>query len=281
MRGREIKVKSVLTKSKIPGVDYVINPFLGCQHGCVWCYARFMCRFTGHDQDPWGSFVDVKINAPQVLAKELPRVYGSFDTLVYRSKPNVFLSSVTDPYQPLEKKYGITRKILKLLLLYQVPTYILTQSTLVLREIDLFKKFKKLSVGFTIITLDPKISRLFQPGVSLPQEKIAALEKLKSEGIKTSAHIGPILPEITNLEEIFQGLKGKVDDVCGETLNIKGENWTDFEKVLKSRLPKLLLKYRETFFTKEQEKYLAQTEKEFREVAGKYQIPVWGFFAHG
>ncbi|HAL61831.1 MAG TPA: hypothetical protein DCP08_05420, partial [Chloroflexi bacterium] len=87
---REIEARSVLSKSGISAVTYALNPYVGCQHGCVYCYSVFMKRFTGHREE-WGTFVDVKVNAPQVLARELKR-----------AKPGeVLLSSVTDPYQPL------------------------------------------------------------------------------------------------------------------------------------------------------------------------------------
>jgi len=122
---KEILCKSVLSKSGISSVDYAVNPYVGCQHGCVYCYARFMKRFTGHGEE-WGEFVDVRVNAPQVLTRELSRT----------AKGVVLLSSVTDPYQPLEKKYELTRKCLQKLLMYQFPITILTKSTLVLRDLD-------------------------------------------------------------------------------------------------------------------------------------------------
>ena len=102
---QEKSAKNVLTKSGLPGVDYVINPYVGCLHGCQYCYADFMRKYTKHTE-PWGKFSDIKINAPQALAKELHKIKGG----------TVMLSSVTDPYNPLERKYTLTRKILKVLL---------------------------------------------------------------------------------------------------------------------------------------------------------------------
>lgn len=94
MKIKTIKCKSVLTESKLPEVGYCINPYIGCFHACVYCYARFMKRFTGHNEK-WGEFIDVKINAPEVLEKELLRNPKRGITL---------LGSVTDAYQPVEKK---------------------------------------------------------------------------------------------------------------------------------------------------------------------------------
>ena len=214
---REIKARQILTKSGIPRADYVINPYVGCQHGCVWCYARFMKKFTNHT-GRWGEFVDVKINAPEILEKELTKI-----------KPkNIFLSSVTDCYQPLEQKYKLTRQILEILSEYDIPVSILTESILVLRDIDIFKKMKDIEVGFTIVSDNDKINRIFQPFSSLPTQRIKALEKLSKERIKTYVHLGPILPKITNMESIFKKISGKVDYIGAETLNVKGANFCIF-----------------------------------------------------
>src|SRR3990172_5539619 len=143
---REIKAKSILTKSGIPGVDYCINPYVGCSHGCRYCYATFMKKYTGHTE-PWGSFVDVKINAPEILQKQLKRA----------KRGRVLISSVTDAYQPIESKYKLTRQCLEILLQSQFPVDILTKSPLVLRDTDLIKKFKDIEVGITITTNEEKI----------------------------------------------------------------------------------------------------------------------------
>src|SRR5512139_2591112 len=108
MKVREIFSKAILTKTAISSYDYCINPYVGCGHGCRYCYASFMKRFTGH-REPWGDFVDVKINAPQVLKKQLRRA----------KRGSVLVGSVTDPYQPVEKKYGLTRGCLEALLEHQ------------------------------------------------------------------------------------------------------------------------------------------------------------------
>jgi len=125
---REIKVKSILTRSGIPGYYYCINPYVGCAHGCKYCYATFMKRYTGHTET-WGNFVDVKTNAPEVLQRQLKRAI----------RGKVIISSVTDAYQPIEAKYKLTRQCLEVLLQHQFPTDILTKSPLVLRDMDLIK----------------------------------------------------------------------------------------------------------------------------------------------
>src|SRR3989304_2124443 len=138
---REIQAKSILTKSGIPGVDYCINPYVGCSHGCRYCYATFMKRYTGHTE-PWGGFVDVKITAPEILQRQLKRARNG----------RGMISSVTDAYQHIESKYKPTRQCLEILLQNQSPVDILTKSPLVLRDMDIIKKFKDIEVGITITT---------------------------------------------------------------------------------------------------------------------------------
>jgi DNA repair photolyase len=127
MKAREISAKTVLTRTGIAGYDYCINPYVGCEHGCLYCYASFMKRFTGH-REPWGEFVDAKVNAPQVLRRQLKKA----------ALGSVLVGTVTDPYQPAEKTYSITRGCLEALLERQFPVQLLTRSPLCLRDRDLF-----------------------------------------------------------------------------------------------------------------------------------------------
>lgn len=180
---KEIETRSILTKSRIEGVPYCLNPYVGCQQGCVYCYARFMKKFTGH-REPWGDFIDVKINAAEVLEKQLRRA----------RKDCVSISTVTDPYQILEKKYEITRKCLEILLNHEFPVSILTKSPLVLRDVDLLRLFADAEVGITITTDNDEIRRIFEPRVPSIAQRIDALKELHEKGINTYVFIGPILP---------------------------------------------------------------------------------------
>jgi len=134
---KEIQAKAILSTSRV--YDYVINPYVGCQHACTYCYARFMKRFTGH-KEPWGEFVDVKINGPDLLPLEIKR----------KRKGNVWVSGVCDPYQPLEAKYRLTRSCLKILREHDWPVIVQTRSPLVLRDIDVLKGARDFEVGFTL-----------------------------------------------------------------------------------------------------------------------------------
>ena len=137
----EVRCRSILNRSRIPGIDYTVNPYLGCAHGCVYCYARFMVKFASLPA-AWGGFVEVKTNAAEVLRKQIARSPGGL----------VSLSTVTDPYQSVEKKYGITREILIELADRGFPVSVLTKSDLVLRDADVLRRFPRedVEVGFSI-----------------------------------------------------------------------------------------------------------------------------------
>jgi DNA repair photolyase len=201
----EVRAKSILNKSKI--FDYCLNPYTGCEHNCTYCYARlFMRRYSGH-KEPWGEFVDVKINAPELLKKQLEKA----------KMGTVWISSVCDPYQPLEAKYKLTRQCLKELAEKQFPVNIQTKSKLALRDLDLFLQFKKIKVGFTVTTDDERIAKLFEPKASSVKERLNALQKINSKGIRTFVFVGPLLPG--SPEKLVQLLEGKTDKIYIDKMN--------------------------------------------------------------
>jgi DNA repair photolyase len=194
---KEILAKSILSKSRI--YDYALNPYTGCQHACRYCYARYMKRFTGHTE-AWGDFVDVKINAVDLLKKEITR-----------KKPGrVWVSGVCDPYQPLEARYKLTRRCLEILVEHQWPVAVQTRSPLVLRDIDILKKARDLSVGLSITTADEKIRKLFEPKAPPIPARIRALDQLHQAGISTIAMIAPLLPGAEGLKELLEGKADRI-----------------------------------------------------------------------
>ncbi|MDO9230583.1 MAG: radical SAM protein [Syntrophales bacterium] len=200
---REIFAKSVLSKSQI--YDYAINPYVGCSHSCRYCYAAFMRRFTGH-KEKWGEFVDIKINVPELLAREIKR----------KRMGRVWVSGVCDPYQAAEKRYKLTGRCLEILLENQWPVTIQTKSSLVLRDIKILEKSKNIEVGFSITTADERMRKIFEPGAPPIKERINALKVLHSKGIKTFAMIAPILP---GAEGLVEELADKVDHILIDRLN--------------------------------------------------------------
>ncbi|MEM7821471.1 MAG: radical SAM protein [Candidatus Aenigmatarchaeota archaeon] len=191
MKVREILAKSILNKSFIG--DYCINPYIGCLHACNYCYAYYYTRKIYGIDERWGSYVLIKYNAINLLKKEILK----------KDRGIVYLSSLTDSYQPIEKKYSMTRKILELLLKHNYPLIIQTKSTLILRDFDLIKEFENSQIGFTIVTLDEKIRKKIEPLASPSIERINVLRRFHEEGIKTFAFIGPILP-FTPIEKIAE-----------------------------------------------------------------------------
>lgn len=195
---REKLCKTAVNKTGIPGYEYCINPYTGCLHACRYCYASFMCRFSGH-REKWGDFLDVKINLPEILMKQLNR----------RNPPKgkVLLGSVTDVYQPDEAQYKITRSILEILVEYRLmEVHILTKSSLVQRDISLLHRLPGSKVGFTITTMDQNITRIIEPGASPPDLRLAAAQKLIKEGIQVWVFIAPLLPGLSDTEKALTKL---------------------------------------------------------------------------
>ena len=203
MNIQEVRARSILSESKVH--DYAVNPYLGCEHSCAYCYARFMKRFTGH-KEAWGEFIDVKVNAPSLLEHEAGRKRAGL----------VWVSGICDPYQPIEGRYELTRRCLEILIKRNWPVVIQTKSPLVLRDIDLLRHSREVEVGLTITTADDEIRRIFEPKAPPIQERIRALEQLHSARIKTFAMIAPLLPRTDGLAE---QLSRKVDYVLIDRMN--------------------------------------------------------------
>jgi DNA repair photolyase len=170
-----------------------------------------MKRFTGH-REPWGQFADVKTNAPELLQREIAK----------SSPGRVWVSGVCDPYQPLEKRYQLTRKCLEILLQHGWPVTIQTKSPLVLHDVDILKDRDKLEVGLSVTTADDGMRRLFEPYAPPIAERIRALEQLHQAGVRTFAMIAPLLPGAQELAAI---LKGKVDYVLIDRMNYHYGDW--------------------------------------------------------
>ena len=190
---REVRCNTLLHGLAYDGsTEYTANLYRGCTHGCVYCYAPSLT----HDERMWGTYVDVKINAPQVLDRELRAL----------RKDEVFLSSASDPYQPVEARYGVTRRCLETLLKHKFPVSILTRSPLVLRDLDLLKKFEWLTVGMSITTVPV---RRFEPGVPPLSRRIATLRELVAAGIPTWVSLAPVIPGLVmiDFDELFEELK--------------------------------------------------------------------------
>ena len=239
MQVQEITCKSILTKSGISAIDYAVNPYVGCQHGCAYCYAVFMKRFTGHREE-WGQFVDVRLNAPQVLARQLARA----------KQGDVTLGTVTDAYQPLERKYRLSRACLQALAPYdQFPTTVLTKSKLVLRDLDVLREMKDVEVAFTITTLNDAVRRALEPYASPIPARLQALARLHEAGIRTWVFFGPALPVFSDAEEDVDSLFAQlaavgVSRVLVDVIHLRGPTWKRMSASLERDYPQVLEGYR-------------------------------------
>jgi DNA repair photolyase len=237
---REVHCKSVLNKSGI--ADWAVNCYAGCEHGCLYCYARFATRFS-HPGERWGSFVDVKVNAPQVLAVEAGK----------KRIGRVFVSSVCDGWQPVEEKYGLTRQCLEILLRRGYPVTILTKSALAGRDVNLLVGKVGVELGVTLTSLDETMTRLTEPGSSSPAERLILLQQAKKRGVRTYAFLGPLLPDLSDKEEdLFQLVRAVkeagVDFLYADRLNPRYGVWPALHSLLGEHFPHLTGRYRSILF---------------------------------
>jgi len=216
----KIKAKKAFTPTKIPGADYVVNQYVGCQHACKYCYAKFMCKW--HNYGKWGNWIVVKENVPDLVKKE--NVLGK-----------VYMSSVSDPYQPIEKKIKLTRNTLKNMS-KNIKLKILTKSDLVLRDVDLFKEFRDIEVGLTINGFDGKVKGEIEPFSPNNKKRIHALKVLYENGIKNYAFISPIIPNLVDVKELIKETKNFVNFYWFEFLNLRASG-REFKKWLKQKYP--------------------------------------------
>lgn len=205
------KCKTALSKSNLPGIDYSLNPYTGCMHKCVYCYAPNVLHL---DRKNWGETVSVKKNIPVVLSKELRN-----------KKPGrVGISTVTDPYQPVEKKYRLTRYCLEQLLIHDFPICVQTKSDLVKRDKDLLSKFNQAELMISIGTFNDSERQILEPFSSSIGERLKILDFYKDSPVTKSVFYGPIYPTIKK-EEIssilFELKKYGVSKVMVDKFNFK------------------------------------------------------------
>ena len=196
LRIQEVETHNIMTKSSLPVGGYSVNPYVGCTHGCRYCYASFMKRFTGH-REPWGTFLDVKHWPPIRNAKKY-------------AGQRVVIGSVTDGYLPQEAQFCNTRKLLEQLLGSGAEILICTKSDLVLRDLDLLSQMERVTVSWSINTLDEGFRADMDKAVSI-ERRIAAMKQVYDAGIRTVCFISPLFPGITDFEAIFQRVKDQCD----------------------------------------------------------------------
>ena len=261
---KELNIKDYLTKSNLPDSDYVINPYIGCTHGCKYCYASFMKRFTGHKEN-WGEFIDIK-RCDKLI--DLKKIAGK----------NVFLSSVTDCYNQYERDYCITRNILKQLVNSDCNLSISTKSKLILRDIDLLKQMKNLIVCISINTLDEKF-RSDMDNASTIKERMDTLKELHNNGIYTVLFMSPIFPYITEWKKIIDSTKDYTSEYWFENLNLRGSYKKDIFNYIKNNYSNLYSKYIDIYVNKNNN-YWENLAKEINTYCDQNNIKYINYFYH-
>lgn len=261
---KKLNIKDYLTKSNLPDSDYVINPYVGCTHGCKYCYASFMKRFTGHKEN-WGEFIDIKRCDKPI---DLNKITGK----------NVFLSSVTDCYNQYEKEYCITRNILKQLVNSDCNLSISTKSKLILRDIDLLKQMKNLIVCMSINTLDETF-RSDMDNASTIKERMDTLKELHNNGIYTILFMSPIFPYISEWKEIIDNTKNYIDEYWFENLNLRGSYKKDILDYIKNNFSDLYSEYINIYVNKNN-KYWKELAEEINNYCNQNNINYTNYFYH-
>ena len=254
---RDIKTKNIMTKSNLPVGGYSVNPYVGCTHGCKYCYASFMKRFTGHTE-PWGTFLDIK-HWPTI---KNPKKYKD---------QRVVIGSVTDGYLPQEKQVRNTRRILEQLKSSGAEILICTKSDLVLRDIDLLKEMGKVTVSWSINTLDEKFQADMDQAASI-SHRLEAMKQVYEAGIRTVCFISPVFPGITDFEKIFERVKDQCDLVWLENLNLRGGFKQEILDYIQKCYPHLIPLYDE-IYRKGDRSYFRSLENQAAQMAQKYDCP--------
>lgn len=253
----EIEVQSVMTKSSLPVGGFSVNPYVGCPHACKYCYASFMKRFTGHTE-PWGTFLDVKHWKPITN----PHKYDG---------QRIVIGSVTDGYNPYEEEFCRTRRLLEELKGTNAEIMICTKSDLVLRDLDLLKKFPKVTVSWSINTLDEQFRMDMDRAVSI-ERRIEAMKKVYEAGIRTVCFVSPIFPGITDVKSIIGRVRDFADLIWLENLNLRGQFKGTIMSYIKDNHPDVHALYDE-IYNKKRMDYWESLEKEISMFAKQNGFP--------
>lgn len=220
----ETEAKSIVGTTKVPSAGFVINPYIGCQFSCRYCFASFMGRFVSETVDNWGNYVYVKTNAVELMKKDIHRL------LRKDPPPRIAISTVTDPYQGVERKYRLTRGILKVFAEhnYQGRVSILTKSPNVLDDLSLLKRIPKAEVGLSITTSDDTLSRELDAKAPLAHARIETLRRLNIEGIRTYVFVGPFLPHMYLRPELIDQLFAEIREAGTKEVKIEYLNMPSY-----------------------------------------------------
>jgi len=259
---KEVTCRSALSPCGLKSITYSLSAYRGCSFGCAFCYSPSVL----HETREWGTFLEAKVNVPEVLRLEVKK----------KKKGLVWLSAVTDPYQPAEERFELTKRCLLVLKGVQWPVTIQTRSPMVTRDKDLIAEFEKADVGFSVSTLDEKYRRVFEPRSPPSLDRFKAMRELSNRGIRTWLFLGPILPGVTGTEvdEIVGLAKGSgARTVQFDRLRFKPGVWERISNVVPEELRK------EFEFSRERgHRYFAPIEERVRRKCKEHELKMESAF---
>lgn len=268
----EIQAKSMISSTKVPSADFVINPYTGCQFGCMYCFASFMGRFVGESNQNWGNYVFVKSNAVELMQRDILRL------MKRTPHPRVAISTVTDPYQGVEKKYRLTRGILQTFAdhNYQGRVGILTKSPLVLDDLPILQAISNAEVGITITSSDDKLSRFLEVAAPSATARLRTLQKLNEAGIATYVFVGPLMPHMQHKPELLDKLFAEIKAAGTSKVKIEYLNLPGY---VKSRMNDVIVQEDEAiqavYHSSQTEDYRAKLEPIVRNLLDKHGLELY------
>ena len=295
--------KSVLNGPEVTGMGYwSINPYVGCAFGCAYCYARYAHRYVMERSTsasslsdalaaditampPWLAFerrIVVKQNAPDILRRTLR--HGSDKHLKLLDGEAIVIGTATDPYQPAERKYRVTRGILEVLAEHPgLSVVIISKSPLITRDIDLLTRIARhseLSIHISLITLDRELARRLEPRAPTPEARIRALGRLRAAGITAGINCMPVLPGITDDPAAIEALVKRVAEagatyVAGCALRLRATARRTYLPFIDEHFPHLSERYRRTYSTNHEagDNYREGLHRFFERICRKYGVP--------
>ena len=226
MQINKIQAERILSPTQISIAPYTINPYRGCPFACLYCYAKEHKAIKKRNE-PWGTFIDIKTNAVELLKKEIKG----------KKINRVLLGSTVECYPPQEKEFNLTSQIIDLLNTHNIAVTILTKSPLIQRDLDLISKHKDNKIYLTINFASEQQKNLLEPLSPPIAERIDTLKQISIKNINNRVHIAPLIPFIQNIEEIATMVLDYSQELSVELYNFKMGNWETIGKIIKENSP--------------------------------------------
>ena len=234
----ECTPRTILSPCGLKNIDYQVDPYIGCEHYCYYCYALLQA------ETDWSKEILIHNNIVNQLSEEIDKI----------SPQTIYMGYHTDPYQPCESEFRQTNRVLKLFLEKGFSASILTKSDLVIRDIDILNEMKDAAVSVSVAFNDNRTRRKFEANTINTEERIEALRQLKAVGVRTGALVCPVIPYITDAFQLVDTLAPHTDNIWIYGLNINdrfGQNWMNIHEILSNQFPDLVEKIEPVIFSKD------------------------------